>query len=330
MAVTTEQADYVAPEDRAPGALRGAGARSPLFWKLILVAMAVMWGFSFYVMKDTLDLVPPSLLLACRFLTAALIMFALFFQRIRRHLTPRYLAIGLIMGVLMWAAYSMQTLGLVETTAGKNAFLTGTYCILVPFISYVLAREPLTRFNVGAAIICLAGIALVALDSASVNVGDILTLGGALFFAFQIAVASKFGRDMDVNVLTFWMFFAVGVLSACTSAITEPSPATVPWSLSLVGVLAFLAVFCTCVGLLMQNLALAHVPSSIGSLLLSLESPSGVFFSVVLAGEMLSGRLVAGFALIFISIVFSETHGAFLLSIVERIEGMRHKKTASE
>lgn len=330
MAVTTEQADYVAPEDRAPGALRGAGARSPLFWKLILVAMAVMWGFSFYVMKDTLDLVPPSLLLACRFLTAALIMFALFFQRIRRHLTPRYLAIGLIMGVLMWAAYSMQTLGLVETTAGKNAFLTGTYCILVPFISYVLAREPLTRFNVGAAIICLAGIALVALDSVSVNVGDILTLGGALFFAFQIAVASKFGRDMDVNVLTFWMLFAVGVLNACTSAITEPSPATVPWSLSLVGVLAFLAVFCTCVGLLMQNLALAHVPSSIGSLLLSLESPSGVFFSVVLAGEMLSGRLVAGFALIFISIVFSETHGAFLLSIVERIEGMRHKKTASE
>lgn len=330
MAVTTEQADYVAPEDRAPGALRGAGARSPLFWKLILVAMAVMWGFSFYVMKDTLDLVPPSLLLACRFLMAALIMLALFFQRIRRHLTPRYLAIGLIMGVLMWAAYSMQTLGLVETTAGKNAFLTGTYCILVPFISYVLAREPLTRFNVGAAIICLAGIALVALDSVSVNVGDILTLGGALFFAFQIAVASKFGRDMDVNVLTFWMLFAVGVLNACTSAITEPSPATVPWSLSLVGVLAFLAVFCTCVGLLMQNLALAHVPSSIGSLLLSLESPSGVFFSVVLAGEMLSGRLVAGFALIFISIVFSETHGAFLLSIVERIEGMRHKKTASE
>ena len=89
---------------------------------------------------------------------------------------------------------------------------------------------------------------------------------------------------------------------------------------------AFLAVFCTCVGLLMQNLALAHVPSSIGSLLLSLESPSGVFFSVVLAGEMLSGRLIAGFALIFISIVFSETHGAFLLRIAERLEGATHKK----
>ena len=54
-------------EDRSPGELRGAGARSPLFWKLMLVAMALMWGFSFCMMKDVLDALPPYLLLACRF-----------------------------------------------------------------------------------------------------------------------------------------------------------------------------------------------------------------------------------------------------------------------
>ena len=51
-----------------------------------------------------------------------------------------------------------------------------------------------------------------------------------------------------------------------------------------------------------------------------------MFIYVVLAGEMLSGRLIAGFALIFISIVFSETHGAFFLRIAERFEGAAHKK----
>ena len=76
----------VALEDRAPGELRGAGARSPLFWKTMLVAMALMWGFSFCMMKDILDALPPYLLLACRFLIAALIMLALFFRRIRAHL----------------------------------------------------------------------------------------------------------------------------------------------------------------------------------------------------------------------------------------------------
>lgn len=93
----------------------------------------------------------------------------------------------------------------------------------------------------------------------------------------------------------------------------EPAQvARIVWTPSLVGVLAFLSVGCTCVALLVQNLALAHVPSATGSLLLSLESPSGVLFSVLLAGEMLSARLVAGFALIFCSIVASETKLAFL------------------
>lgn len=302
----------VAREDRGAGELRGAGARSPLFWKVMLVAMALMWGFSFFVMKDILDTLPTFLLLACRFIPAALIMLVLFFDRVRAHLNARNLIVGLGMGLLMWAAYALQTLGLAETTAGKNAFLTGTYCILVPFISYFVTHEPLTRYNVGAAVLCLAGIALVALDSVSVNMGDILTLSGAVFFALQMAVVARYGRSMDINVITFWMFLAVGVLSAVTSFAVEPMPQASAWTPNLVATLAFLSVFCTCVGLLVQNVGLAHVPSSTGSLLLSMESPSGVFFSVILAGELLTPRLVAGFALIFVSIVLSETHFSFL------------------
>lgn len=302
----------VAREDRGAGELRGAGARSPLFWKVMLVAMALMWGFSFFVMKDILGTLPTFMLLACRFVPAALIMLALFFGRVRTHLNRRNLLVGLGMGVLMWGAYALQTLGLAETTAGKNAFLTGTYCILVPFISYFVAHEPLTRCNVGAAVLCLGGIALVALDNVSVNVGDLLTLAGAVFFALQMAVVARYGRSMDINVITFWMFLAVGVLSLATSLIAEPMPTASTWTPQLLATIAFLAVFCTCVGLLVQNVALAHVPSSTGSLLLSMESPSGVFFSVLFAGEMLSPRLFAGFVLIFVSVVLSETHFGFL------------------
>ena len=46
----------VAPEDRGPGALRGAGARSPLFWKIMLVSMALIWGYSFPVSYTHLTL----------------------------------------------------------------------------------------------------------------------------------------------------------------------------------------------------------------------------------------------------------------------------------
>lgn len=304
----------VAPEDRIPSrsALRGAGARSPLFWKLMLVAMAVMWGFSFTVMKGVIDTVPTFLLLGIRFLVSALILLAMFWRRVRAHLSRRYLAVGLAMGFFLGMGYVWQTLGLTDTTAGKNAFLTGTYCVLVPFISYFISREALTRYNLGAALLCLSGIALVALDNLTVQTGDLLTLVGALFFALQIATVAKVGADLDVNVVTFWMFAFVGAGCLAVSPFVEVAPPLGAWTPQLVGTLAFLSVVCTCLGLLVQNLGLAHVPSSTGSLLLSLESPSGVFFSVVLAGEVLSGRLLAGFALIFLAIVLSETHFDFL------------------
>ncbi|WP_418739605.1 DMT family transporter [Enorma sp.] len=306
-------------EDRAPGArLRGAGARSPLFWKLMLAAMAVMWGYSFFVMKDVLDTVPTFTLLACRFLASALVMLALFRKRIARHFNARNITVGVAMGASLGIAYALQTLGLVETTAGKSAFLTGTYCILVPFISYFMAREPLTRFNLGAALLCLAGIALVALDSLVVNRGDALTLVGAVFFALQIATAARYGRELDVNVITFWMFLTVGVMDAVAALAVEPPITSIAWSPVVIATIAFLALFCTCIGMLVQNLALAHVPPATGSLLLSLESPSGVLFSVLLASEVLTGRLVAGFVLIFCSIVLSETHLSFLRPLLLR------------
>ena len=204
----------VAREDLGAGGIpRGAGARSPLFWKVLLLSVAVIWGYSFTTMKDALGTIPVFALLYVRFLPAALVMFAVFHKRIIAHLNARNLIVGLSMGVLMWAAYALQTVGLAHTTAGKNAFLTGTYCILVPFASYFLSGEKLTRYNLGAALLCLAGIGLVALDSVEFNIGDVITLAGAAFFAIQMAVTAKYGRKMDINVITFWMFVGNGVLS---------------------------------------------------------------------------------------------------------------------
>ena len=304
----------VAREDLgAGGTFRGAGARSPLFWKVLLLSVAVIWGYSFTTMKDALGTIPVFALLYVRFLPAALVMFAVFHKRIIAHFNARNLIIGLSMGVLMWAAYALQTVGLAHTTAGKNAFLTGTYCILVPFASYFLSGEKLTRYNLGAALLCLAGIGLVALDSVEFNIGDVITLAGAVFFAIQMAVTAKYGRKMDINVITFWMFVGNGVLSLATSLLFETQAPLSVWTPSFITAMAFLSVGCTCV-LCSSHVGLAHVPASTGSLLLSMESPSGVLFSVLLMGEALTSRLLAGFVLIFLSIILSETHFDFCAS----------------
>lgn len=319
----------VPQEDRGPAASsHGAGARSPLFWKVLLVAMALIWGYSFLTMKTLLDTIPTYLLLACRFLPSAGIMFVMFHKRIRAHFNREYLGFGLLMGCVIWSAYGLQTLGLVGTTAGKNAFLTGTYCILVPFIAFVLFRERITRWHIGAALLCLVGVGFVALDDFTIATGDLLTLAGAAFFALDMAVVGHIGRTRDVSVLTFWMFLFVGFFSLITTTFAEPAVPASVWTPSAIGQLAFLAVMCTTVGLLLQNTALSHVPPATGSLLLSLESPFGVLFSVLMAHEILTGKLVLGFALIFLSIVVSETHLAFLGRWIERAGGTGAKRSA--
>lgn len=308
----TKDAVPVPPEDRAPGKLRGAGARSPLFWKVMLVAMALVWGYSFLTMKTVLDTVPTFMLLSCRFLLSAIIMFVIFRKRIKAHFNREYLGFGVLMGCVIWSAYAAQTLGLVDTTPGKNAFLTGTYCILVPFIALVLFRERVTKWHIASALLCLVGVGFVALDNLSIQMGDLMTLVGAVFFAVDMAVVGHIGRTRDVSVLTSWMFLFVGLCSLAATIAFEPRVPAEQWTPEIIGQLVFLAVVCTTIGLLLQNQALSHVPPATGSLLLSLESPSGVLFSVLMAGEVLTGKLIFGFVLIFLSIVLSETHFSFL------------------
>lgn len=295
--------------------MAGRLAESQTFWKIALATAAVTWGFSFFVVKDIVETLPTFELLAIRFGSSAIIMLVLFFKDIRANIEKRTVLVGLAMGVVEWAAFSAQTLGIAETTAGKSAFLTGTYCVLVPFVSYFMSGEKLTRYNVGAAFMCLAGIALVALDSAELNVGDMLTLVGAVLFAIQIAMAAKFGRNLDVNAMTFWMFVAMGVLSLVSCLLFEEPLSPLSFDATTWLALVFLSAICTCLLMLIQNKGLSMVPASSGALLLSLESPSGVLFSVLMTGETLTVRLVAGFVLIFLAIVVSETHLSFLKRI---------------
>lgn len=283
--------------------------------KLCCVVAALIWGSSFFVLKDTLDVVPPNLILAIRFAFAALILGAVFARRLTANFVRGTVLRGLALGVLLFGAYCLQTIGLMHTTPGKNAFLTGVYCVLVPFLFWAFDKTRPTRFNVVAAVLCVAGIGFVSLSGGefSLNAGDALTLAASILYALHIVATAKFSGTRDVFVLTVWQFVAAGACAWVASLLFEPSAASVAWTGEVIGVLAYLTLACTLVALLFQNIGTKYNTSpSSTSLLLSLESPSGVAFSVAFAGEVLTAQLVAGFALIFLAIVTSETQWSFL------------------
>ena len=131
--------------------------------KVILFLSTIIWGSSFFVLKDTLDEVPPYFLLSFRFLVAAVLLGLICFRKWKLF-NMTYLWQGVLTGVFLAFAYIFQTLGLQHTTPGTSAFLTTVYCVLAPLIGWAVTRKRPTLLNIAAAVVAVAGIGLVCLD----------------------------------------------------------------------------------------------------------------------------------------------------------------------
>ena len=276
-------------------------------YKLMLLAATIIWGFAFVVMKDAVDVLPPAQLIGVRFFLTGLLMAAVFHRSLAGTLNGPCLKAGLVLAAVTFLAFWVQTVGLADTTPGKNAFLTGVYCVLVPLCAWLLGHGAPRRMSVIAALVSLVGAGLVVLDNGlPLNVGDALTLAGSVFYALEMVIVAHEGRGRDVWALTFWQFLTITAIVGVGHVLVEAPPAAEAFTPGNVCALAFLALVCSFGCLAVLNYALTKVDPTSGALLSSLESPSGVAFSVAFGYETLTPRLLAGFVLIFAGIVLSE------------------------
>ena len=280
----------------------------------LIVLATIIWGSSFVVMKSSVDVLPTFWLLAIRFTFAALILAVVFFKR-WKVLDKQYLIGGTVMGLCLFVAYAFQTFGLERTTSGKNAFFTAVYCVIVPFLYWVIAKRRPDKYNVLAAFLCIAGIALVSVtgsNATAFNLGDVLTLIGGFFFAAHIVAVSKYSEGRDIFILTTLQFASFALFSWIGVLVTRPALTPGVFDQGLIFGLAYLVVFASCGALLFQNIGQKYTAPSTAAVLLSLEAPFGVFFSILFANERPTPLMFVGFALIFLAVVCSETKFSFL------------------
>lgn len=212
---------------------------------------------------------------------------------------------------VLFLAYSTQTIGITDTTPGKNAFLTAIYCVIVPFLFWLVGRQRPDIYNFTAAVLCIAGIGFVSLTQAfTIGFGDALTLLGGFLFAAHLVAVTKFGSDKDPVLITILQFFFAAVFSWITTLISEPFPTAV--SVDCVWGVAYLSIFCTAGALLLQNIGQKYTNPSAAAIILSLESVFGVLFSVLFGYETLTPKLIFGFVLIFAAVLLSETKLSFI------------------
>lgn len=280
--------------------------RMGLWGRLALLTTAVIWGSSFVILKNAIDGLGVMWVLAMRFTISAVLLLALAGKRLRS-MSRASVRGSVLIGVCLAAAYIVQTYGLKYTTPGKNAFLTTTYCVMVPFLAWLVYKRKPGLHNVAAAVLCVAGIGFVALDAGfgEVNTGDVLTIFSGVFYALQIILMEQYISGCDSLSVSAVEFSTAAVICLVGTFAFEGTP-VIPASGQIFAVL-YLAVMCTALCFFLQAWGMKYTPSSTAAMIMTLEAVFGTIFSVILYHEQVTPRLLAGFALIFVAVVLSET-----------------------
>lgn len=293
---------------------------------ILLLLTTTIWGFAFVAQSVGMDKIGPFTFQAVRCLLAVLFLApcSLIFDKLgkrsfrdsmTRWRDPKLWKTGLICGLALFVAASLQQVGLVYTDAGKAGFITAMYIVLVPILGIFL-KQKLPKTAIPSVAIAVIGLYLLSCMGVSeVNRGDIYLMLSALAFAVQIQCIGQLAQDMDGLRLNCVQCLIVSLLSAVFMGATETVIAgdiLACWtSLLFAGILSMGVAYT------MQIVAQKVLEPTTASLIMSLESVFAAIGGWAILHEQMTRWELLGASLVF---------GAVLLSQVP--EGLFKVKTS--
>ena len=273
-----------------------------------LVFVALIWGSTFVLVKSALSDVSTLLFLSLRFSFAGVVLGIVYRRKLSGVFSRRgsKLKGGVVVGICIFSGYMFQTFGLRLTTPSKSAFLTGMFIVLVPLLHAVIYRvTPRPSERVGV-VVALLGMGLMTLDGTqlSANPGDLLTLVGAFFYALHVIALGHFAPRDGFERLSVLQTTTAAALGLSTFWWVETP--FIEWTATVLLALAVTGLFATAVAFSLQSWAQQHTSPTRTALILALEPVFAGATSFLLLGEVLSGRALAGAALILVGILLVE------------------------
>ncbi|MFA6941847.1 MAG: DMT family transporter, partial [Clostridiaceae bacterium] len=193
---------------------------------LLLLLAAAIWGFAFVAQRIGMKYVGPFTFNGVRFLLGSLslvpLMIFLKDDNADRGKSYRNAAkLGIIAGIILFIAVSLQQLGLMQTTAGKTAFITGLYIVLVPILGLFLKHHVRINAWIGALLAVFGLYFLCVTNTFSITKYDLLILTCAFFFAVHILLIDNFISKINAVKLSFFQFLTCAILSLAIAVFTE-------------------------------------------------------------------------------------------------------------
>ncbi len=272
--------------------------------ELALVGVTMLWGGTFLVIRNALEVTGPLFFVGLRFASAAVLLAAVSLPTLRR-LTLHELFAGAVIGIGLLAGYALQTSGLLWITASKSAFITAFYVPAVPLLQWLVMRGPPGLTAWLGILLAFAGLVLLAgPDGVSLGYGkgELLTFIGALAIAGEIILISLFAGKVDARRVTI---VQLAVASLAAFALMPVAGEAVPaFSRTLVVSACGLGVASALIQFAM-NWAQKSVSPTRATIIYSGEPVwAGIFGRI--AGERLPHSALLGGGLIVLGVLVSE------------------------
>lgn len=285
---------------------------------ILLFLTAFIWGSSFVAQSDAMDHIGPLTMNGMRSLLAAISIgiTIIVTQSVKNKkftvLSPassedceKTLFSGLICGVLITVATTVQQFGIKYTTVGRSGFITALYIVMVPVIGLFFGERP--KWNLWVAVFAaLCGFALICLvgSGGALSLGDLLVLISAVFYAFHIFTVGKIAGKVNGLSLSFMQFAVCAVVDLILAVIFE----TVDFSTMLAAwwSIIYAGVFSGGIAYTFQIIGQKHVPSTIAVLIMSLESVIAAISGRVMKHEVMSDYEIVGCCLVFGAVILAQ------------------------
>jgi drug/metabolite transporter (DMT)-like permease len=272
--------------------------RAPAAW---LLAMTVIWGYTFVVVQAAVTQIGVVEFLVLRFAVAALALAPWAFRETRIH----EWRVGLGLGGTLALGYLFQTWGLERVTVTESGFLTGLFVVFAPIWAAILYRVRLGRRNVVAVVLSMAGLGfLLGGWNFHLTVGSLLTIVGALCFGLQIALLSRLGPSCRTGALTF------AQMAAMTLWLTLLLPAGTHWQDPLGGtlILALLVtgIVASAFAFYVQTRVQQRLSAARTAVILVTEPFFAALFGHWLNHDPLTGPVLIGAVLLLLGMLVSE------------------------
>lgn len=277
---------------------------------IALLGATVIWGSAFIAQSVGMDKIGPFTFQAVRCFLAVVFLFpasALFSKGKpfwKSWADPALWRSGVICGLALFAASSLQQIGLVYTDAGKAGFLTAMYIVFVPFLGLFLGQKP-GRNALLSLIPAIVGLYLLSCTSVSgINKGDVLLLLCAVAFSVQILLIDRHCAGLDGLKLNCIQALVAAVLSVPWALLTETVDASRIASCWLP--LGYAGVLSMGVAYTLQIVGQKRVAPSAAALLMSLESVFAALFGWLLLHETMTRAEELGCVLVFAAVIISQ------------------------